>query len=260
MAKDKVPRRKSSTWRWLFGKRPPAKPRKTESLLKKLKRVFLKDLTQSEEVQSLYAEANERLKALRDRGYESKAMFDFEKERGHKWFGESNSKRITKFEALSELYAVRRFLADSTSTIEGHLAEEGLRRASRFNTLLGTEFKRQFGTRYDAIEIEKNIARMSYETYRLLEQHDLSLIYGKGAFGSEQTIQLIFDVVSDLGVENINFDDKKSFRENSEIMLEQVEQYLQARVEHNNPEKIMPYKQVFTKASFIINSFRQGGK
>lgn len=253
----KTPARKRELWRWVFGKKPPQKPRKTESLLKKLKRIFLRDLTQSEDVQSLYQEANERLKTLRSLGYESKAMYDFEKERGHKWFGETNKKRLTKFEALSELYAVRRFLADSTSTVEGHLADEAVRRASRFSELIGTKYQQAFGVRYDASQISKDVARMSYEVYRLLEQHDQSLIYGKGAFGSENTINMIFDITTDLGVSNIDFSDQKDFRESSEFLLKEVEKYLQSRIIQNSPEKTLEYKQTFSRASFIINSFRQ---
>jgi hypothetical protein len=59
-------------------------------------------------------------------------------------------------------------------------------------------WKERYGVSYDTSRISEDLAPIAFETYRALEESDPSLIYGEGAYGSENLIIAVYDIISKL--------------------------------------------------------------
>lgn len=59
-------------------------------------------------------------------------------------------------------------------------------------------WKERYGVSYDVTQVSESLAPIAFETYRALEEADPSLIYGEGAYGSENLIIAVYDVIEKL--------------------------------------------------------------
>ena len=114
----------------------PKSPRKTKRLLKSLRKIKLSDLM--EEASEIFNQANTRIKTLESKNLaEYSRALQIYRDEGGTYFGETNKKRITKYDILNELYSARNFLSDITSTEEGVLVEKAYLINSNFTNELG---------------------------------------------------------------------------------------------------------------------------
>lgn len=239
----------------LFSRKNPKKAKKSKSLMKSLRKIKKQELV--DVASKSFQIANERIRDLEqlELSEYSRAVINFRAESGHQYFGETNKKRVTKYDILNELYAARNFIADITSTYPGVMKEIALLKASEVLPDLG--YKQVYGTHHNPYKISQDTAKLAYAVYRRLEQYDRNLIYGKAGYGSETTIAISFQLARENAIDFSELSSKRKDVIIDEALLELVD-YINANERTNDPYSIRDFNTDYTKINNLITNIRRG--
>ena len=116
--------------------------------------------------QPLVDVANNRIQAILEAGYNSLAIDRVEQQTGREYFDLYDIKN--REDLISRITAVRVFLADKGSTLEGAKLEMTQIATERYKGKFGNQYnKEEYNfARYDINVIDKEIAEMAFENYR----------------------------------------------------------------------------------------------
>lgn len=239
----------------LFSRKNPKKAKKSKTLMKSLRKIKKQELLDF--AAESFQAANERIRYLEQLELSdySRAVINFREESGHKYFGESSKKNVTKYDILNELYAARNFLADVTSTQPGVMKEIALLKASEALPDLG--YKETYGTHHNPNKISKDTAKLAYSAYRRLEQYDRNLIYGKAGYGSETTIAISFQLAKENALDFGELSNREKDTLIDEALLALVD-YINANERTNDPYSIREFNTDYTKINNLITNIRRG--
>lgn len=239
----------------LFSRKNPKKAKKSNSLIKSLRKIRKQELL--EFAAESFEIANERIRFLEQLELSdySRAVINFRAESGHQYFGESSKKRITKYDILNELYAARNFLADITSTQPGVMKEIALLKSSEALPDLG--YHQVYGTHHNPYKISMDTAKLAYAVYRRLEQYDRNLIYGKAGYGSETTIAISFQLAKENSIDFSELSNKRKDEIIDEALLTLVD-YINANERTYDPYSIRDFNTDYTKINNLITNIRRG--
>lgn len=137
--------------------------------------------------------ANERIREILEHDYMSLAVKRVQEQQKRDYFDMFDVN--TREDLISRVTAIRVFLADEGSTLEGA-------RKETLQTLYGGKFGNEYNNkqnkfaRYDISAIDKEKAEKAFENYRKLEEQWAALIGrqgGAGVYGSENLIIAMYD-------------------------------------------------------------------
>ena len=137
--------------------------------------------------------ANERIREILEHDYMSLAVKRVQEQQERDYFDMFDVN--TREDLISRVTAIRVFLADEGSTLEGA-------RKETLQTLYGGKFGNEYNNkqnkfaRYDISAIDKEKAEKAFENYRKLEEQWAALIGrqgGAGVYGSENLIIAMYD-------------------------------------------------------------------
>ena len=151
-----------------------------------------------EKFQPLMELANSRIQQILEAGYNSLAIDRIEAQTGKEYFDLYNVKN--REDLISRVTAMRVFLADKGSTLEGAKLETTLAATEKYKGKFGNQYntaEHNFA-RYDTSVIDKEVAERAFANYRRLESQWASAIgrqdqVGAGAYGSENLIIAMYD-------------------------------------------------------------------
>ena len=146
--------------------------------------------------QPLVDVANNRIQAILEAGYNSLAIDRVEQQTGKEYFDLYDVKN--REDLVSRITAVRVFLADKGSTLEGAKLEMTQIATERYKGKFGNQYnKEEYNcARYDINVIDKEIAERAFENYRKIESRRASQIGRQGqdgVYGSENLIIAMYD-------------------------------------------------------------------
>ena len=146
--------------------------------------------------QPLVDVANNRIQTILEAGYNSLAIDRVEQQTGKEYFDLYDVKN--REDLISRITAVRVFLADKGSTLEGAKLEMTQIATERYKGKFGNQYnKEEYNfARYDTNVIDKEIAERAFENYRRIESIRASQIGRQGqdgVYGSENLIIAMYD-------------------------------------------------------------------
>lgn len=149
-----------------------------------------------EKFEPLVELANNRIQTILEAGYNSLAIDRVEQQTGKEYFDLFDIKN--REDLISRITAVRVFLADKGSTLEGAKLEMTQIATERYKGKFGNQYnKEEYNfARYDINVIDKEIAEMAFENYRKIESRRASQIGRQGqdgVYGSENLIIAMYD-------------------------------------------------------------------
>lgn len=168
--------------------------RKIELIPKKLTASQL--AKQVKTFQSLVDEANNRIEAIKEAGYNSMAVERIENQTGKEYFDLFNVKN--REDLISRMTAVRVFLADKGSTLEGAKLETMETTTAYLKGRFGGQWKKiqNNDISYDQSVIDEETAKRAFANYRKIEEIRASQIGRQdqeGVYGSENLIIAMYD-------------------------------------------------------------------
>lgn len=168
--------------------------RKIELIPKKLTASQLAN--QIKTFQPLIDEANNRIEAIKEAGYNSMALERIENQTGKEYFDLFNVKN--REDLISRMTAVRVFLADKGSTIEGAKLETMETTTAYLKGRFGGQWKKiqNNDISYDQSVIDEETAKRAFANYRKIEEIRASQIGRQdqeGVYGSENLIIAMYD-------------------------------------------------------------------
>lgn len=137
--------------------------------------------------------ANDRIREILEHDYMSTAVKRVQKQQNRDYFDMFDVN--TREDLIERVTAIRVFLADKGSTVEGA-------RKETLQTLYGGKFGNEYNNkennfaRYDISAIDKEKAERAFENYRKLEEEWAAVIGregGDGVYGSESLIIAMYD-------------------------------------------------------------------
>ena len=155
--------------------------------------------------------ANDNITKIKEAGYNSLAVDRIERQVGREYFDISSAK--TRGELMAEITAVRVFLADKGSTLEGAKLEMTQIATEKYKGKFGNQYnKEEYNfARYDITTIDEDAAKRAFENYRKIEEIRASqigtqklAIETESVYGSENLIIAMYDF-------EINKDEKYSY-------------------------------------------------
>ena len=149
-----------------------------------------------EKFEPLVELANNRIQTILEAGYNSLAIDRVEQQTGKEYFDLYDVKN--REDLISRITAVRVFLADKGSTLEGAKLEMTQIATERYKGKFGNQYnKEEYNfARYDTNVIDKEIAEKAFENYRRIESIRASQIGRQGqdgVYGSENLIIAMYD-------------------------------------------------------------------
>lgn len=146
--------------------------------------------------QPLVDVANNRIQTILEAGYNSLAIDRVEQQTGKEYFDLFDIKN--REDLISRITAVRVFLADKGSTLEGAKLEMTQIATEKYKGKFGNQYnKEEYNfARYDINIIDKEIAERAFENYRRIESIRASQIGRQGqdgVYGSENLIIAMYD-------------------------------------------------------------------
>ena len=140
--------------------------------------------------------ANNNITKIKEAGYNSLAVDRIERQVGREYFDISSAK--TRGELMAEITAVRVFLADKGSTLNGAKLETIETNSAIYKGKFGNQYNNEEYNfaRYDINVIDKEIAERAFENYRKIESWRASQIGRQGqdgVYGSENLIIAMYD-------------------------------------------------------------------
>lgn len=151
-----------------------------------------------EQYQPMVIEANKRITDILEAGYNSLAVGRVEEQTGREYFTLDFVEN--RGDLIAMVTAMRTFLADKGSTLEGAKEETVLAIREKYKHKFGNEYNTEEHNfaRYDTTTIKKEDAEQAFEIYRKLEGEYAGFIGrqgGDGVYGSENLIIAIYDAV-----------------------------------------------------------------
>lgn len=155
--------------------------------------------------------ANNNITKIKEAGYNSLAVDRIERQVGREYFDISSAK--TRGELMAEITAVRVFLADKGSTLNGAKLETIETNSAMYKGKFGNQYnKEEYNfARYDITTIDEDAAKRAFENYRKIEEIRASqigtqklAIETESVYGSENLIIAMYDF-------EINKDEKYSY-------------------------------------------------
>ena len=149
-----------------------------------------------EKFEPLVELANNRIQSILEAGYNSLAIDRVEQQTGKEYFDLYDVKN--REDLVSRITAVRVFLADKGSTLEGAKLEMTQIATEKYKGKFGNKYnKEEYNfARYDTNIIDKEIAERAFENYRKIESIRASQIGRQGqdgVYGSENLIIAMYD-------------------------------------------------------------------
>ena len=149
-----------------------------------------------EKFEPLVELANNRIQTILEAGYNSLAIDRVEQQTGREYFDLYDIKN--REDLISRITAVRVFLADKGSTLEGAKLEMTQIATEKYKGKFGNQYnKEEYNfARYDINVIDKEIAERAFENYRKIESCRASQIGRQGqdgVYGSENLIIAMYD-------------------------------------------------------------------
>ena len=146
--------------------------------------------------QPLVDVANNRIQTILEAGYNSLAIDRVEQQTGKEYFDLYDVKN--REDLISRITAVRVFLADKGSTLEGAKLEMTQIATEKYKGKFGNQYNTEEYNfaRYDTNAIDKEIAERAFENYRKIESIRASQIGRQGqdgVYGSENLIIAMYD-------------------------------------------------------------------
>ena len=146
--------------------------------------------------QPLVDVANNRIQTILEAGYNSLAIDRVEQQTGKEYFDLFDIKN--REDLISRITAVRVFLADKGSTLEGAKLEMTQIATEKYKGKFGNQYnKEEYNfARYDINIIDKEIAERAFENYRKIESRRAAQIGRQGqdgVYGSENLIIAMYD-------------------------------------------------------------------
>lgn len=146
--------------------------------------------------QPLVDEANNRIEAIKEAGYNSMAVERIENQTGKEYFDLFDVKN--REDLISRMTAVRVFLADKGSTIEGAKLETMETTTAYLKGRFGGQWKKiqNNDISYDQSVIDEETAKRAFANYRKIEEIRASQIGRQdqeGVYGSENLIIAMYD-------------------------------------------------------------------
>ena len=137
--------------------------------------------------------ANNNITKIKEAGYNSLAVDRIERQVGREYFDISSAK--TRGELMAEITAVRVFLADKGSTLNGAKLETIQTNSAIYKGKFGNQYNnfQNNYARYDIKSIDSQVAKRVFSNYRRIEEHRATEIVGDGAYGSENLIIAMYD-------------------------------------------------------------------
>lgn len=140
--------------------------------------------------------ANKRIETILEAGYNSLAIDRIEQQTGREYFDLNDIK--SREDLISRITAVRVFLADKGSTLEGAKLEMTQIAAEKYKGKFGNQYnKEEYNfARYDIHTIDKEVAERAFANYRRIESIRASQIGRQGqdgVYGSENLIIAMYD-------------------------------------------------------------------
>lgn len=163
------------------------------------KRIRKRDLPQYiEQFQPMLEEANHRITEILEAGYTSMAVERVEMQTKREYFTLDFVEN--RGDLLAMVTAMRVFLADKGSTLEGAKEETILATRAKYKKKFGNEYntKEHNFARYDTTTIKKEDAEEAFAAYRRIEEKYAAYIGrqgGDGVYGSENLIIAVYDAV-----------------------------------------------------------------
>lgn len=151
-----------------------------------------------EMLQPVFDDANDKLRQIYESGYQSLASNRVLEQTGREYFDLFDVK--SRGDLIKRLTAVRVFLADKGSTVEGAKMETLQSAAEKYKGKFGNQYRRltnNFKT-FDTSVIDETIAKEAFRKYRMIEEIRASQIgrqdqIMEGAYGSENLIIAMYD-------------------------------------------------------------------
>ena len=170
------------------------KSQKVDIIPRKLSASQLADYI--EKFEPLVELANKRIQTILEAGYNSLAIDRVEQQTGREYFDLYDIKN--REDLISRITAVRVFLADKGSTLEGAKLEMTQIATEKYKGKFGNQYnKEEYNfARYDINVIDKEIAERAFENYRKIESWRASQIGRQGqdgVYGSENLIIAMYD-------------------------------------------------------------------
>lgn len=149
-----------------------------------------------EKFEPLVELANNRIQSILEAGYNSLAIDRVEQQTGKEYFDLYDVKN--REDLISRITAVRVFLADKGSTLEGAKLEMTQIATEKYKGKFGNQYNTEEYNfaRYDTSVIDGNIAKVAFENYRKIESIRASQIGRQGqdgVYGSENLIIAMYD-------------------------------------------------------------------
>lgn len=140
--------------------------------------------------------ANSRIQSILEAGYNSLAIDRIEQQTGREYFDLSDIS--TREDLIARVTAVRVFLADKGSTVDGAKLETLQSAYDKYKGKFGNEYntKEHNFARYDTTVIDGDVAKIAFEKYRKIESIRASQIGRQGeagVYGSENLIIAMYD-------------------------------------------------------------------
>lgn len=167
---------------------------KVDILPKKISASQLADYI--EKFQPLVDVANGRIQAILEAGYNSLAVDRVEQQTGKEYFDLSDINN--RGDLIARITAVRVFLADKGSTLDGAKLETMQSAYEKYKGKFGNQYNTEEHNyaRYDTTVIDGDIAKVAFEKYRKIESIRASQIGRQdqaGVYGSENLIIAMYD-------------------------------------------------------------------
>ena len=150
------------------------------------------------QLQPIFDDANDRLRQIYESGYESLASNRVFEQTKKEYFDLFDVK--SRGDLIKRLTAVRVFLADKGSTVEGAKMETLQAAASKYEGKFGNQYRKLTNNlkTFDTSVIDEKIAKRAFKSYRKLEEWAAGAIgrqeqVPEGAYGSENLIIALYD-------------------------------------------------------------------
>lgn len=172
---------------------------KLENRLKNLQRVEpIPNVMSSEQLEKwksrlepMVTEANKRIELLKFNKLYSMALDRVKQESNGKEYFDIDE-ISNRNELIKEVTRMRVFLNDKGSTIDGAAVETAMASAEKYKGKFGNQYN-NWENRYKRYskELDDEVARRAFETYRKIESHRASLL--QDSYGSENMITILYD-------------------------------------------------------------------
>lgn len=205
---------------------------KVEILPKKISASQLADYI--DKFQPLVDVANNRIQAILEAGYNSLAVDRVEQQTGREYFDLSDIKN--RGDLIARITAIRVFMADKGSTLEGAKLETIQSATEKYKGKFGNQYnnKENNYARYDTSVIDGNIAKVAFEKYRKIESIRASQIGRQdqsGVYGSENLIIAMYDAeIKGLDSFDVGMDLLDSFMKDIDASWQPIEDEAEATV------------------------------